>query len=175
MLITFIRFRRRRLHGRRGLKFTQVTQAQGDMCRRLHGRRGLKCPPVKNCFRRPRSPPSRAAWIEITTLTLKLQCLRSPPSRAAWIEISTIPTTHTINSRRLHGRRGLKLFFLFAGGGNGCRRLHGRRGLKCVGIYFAPPCAVVAAFTGGVDLNSTCDLFHRFLISRRLHGRRGLK
>ena len=43
MLITFIRFRRRRLHGRRGLKFIVV-----DIVVWVVG-----------------SPPSRAAWIEI--------------------------------------------------------------------------------------------------------------
>ena len=33
---------RRRLHGRRGLKFWQKIIEQNPECRRLHGRRGLK-------------------------------------------------------------------------------------------------------------------------------------
>ena len=33
------------------------------------------------------SPPSRAAWIEITGSEGKLYDFESPPSRAAWIEI----------------------------------------------------------------------------------------
>ena len=56
---------------------------------------------------------------------------QSPPSRAAWIEISSHAWTLTRTAgRRLHGRRGLKFcrFYLcfFRHG----RRLHGRRGLK---------------------------------------------
>ena len=38
-----------------------------------------------------RSPPSRAAWIEIETLTAAKNYTESPPSRAAWIEIITPP------------------------------------------------------------------------------------
>mgnify|MGYP007105713123 CR=1 FL=1 len=34
-----------------------------------------------------RSPPSRAAWIEIISPTLARRFARSPPSRAAWIEM----------------------------------------------------------------------------------------
>ena len=33
------------------------------------------------------SPPSRAAWIEITTPLIVFQSTASPPSRAAWIEM----------------------------------------------------------------------------------------
>ncbi len=76
----------------------------------------------------------------------------SPPSRAAWIEIS-LPfiSSYAAACRRLHGRRGLKyarlinLPFEYEG-----RRLHGRRGLKfaqLAGVKFE----AVAAFTGGVD------------------------
>ena len=55
--------------------------------RRLHGRRGLKW--SRQLFRpaRRRSPPSRAAWIEIPSETARKSGLESPPSRAAWIEI----------------------------------------------------------------------------------------
>ena len=81
----------------------------------------------------------------------------SPPSRAAWIEIEKVRYLLAIRSRRLHGRRGLKLFpFVFStfftlsppsraawieicpeGLQSGCctgRRLHGRRGLKFSGF-----------------------------------------
>ena len=39
-----------------------------------------------------RSPPSRAAWIEIEHIIKKLESLMSPPSRAAWIEITLAVT-----------------------------------------------------------------------------------
>ena len=98
--------------------------------RRLHGRRGLK-------FAYSGGKDS--------------DCM-SPPSRAAWIEIS-LPfiSSYAAACRRLHGRRGLKyarlinLPFEYEG-----RRLHGRRGLKfaqLAGVKFE----AVAAFTGGVD------------------------
>ena len=34
-----------------------------------------------------RSPPSRAAWIEIAVAVQALHGAKSPPSRAAWIEM----------------------------------------------------------------------------------------
>ena len=88
----------RRLHGRRGLKLRIL-----DFCidfggRRLHGRRGLKS------FLRPRrrvdgrSPPSRAAWIEIKHEEQTVIVTASPPSRAAWIEMIL---THTSPAQRL--------------------------------------------------------------------------
>ena len=99
----------RRLHGRRGLKFGRKGYLQRILSRRLHGRRGLKCQRVPCMLQRPRSPPSRAAWIEIT-LRLRRQCYRtSPPSRAAWIEIFAAALNPAmVSRRRLHGRRGLK-------------------------------------------------------------------
>ena len=54
------------------------------------------------------SPPSRAAWIEITSETVETSKTQSPPSRAAWIEIPRRKVADDV-------------------------------------------CAVVAAFTGGVD------------------------
>ena len=55
------------------------------------------------------SPPSRAAWIEISHKPASTTASWSPPSRAAWIEIaSPAPIFLAPSSRRLHGRRGLK-------------------------------------------------------------------
>ena len=39
------KIRSRRLHGRRGLKWTAIQPDMGTRRRRLHGRRGLKCTP----------------------------------------------------------------------------------------------------------------------------------
>ena len=56
--------------------------------RRLHGRRGLKYDAVSGCFAVGVSPPSRAAWIEISGDSgMSASAGASPPSRAAWIEI----------------------------------------------------------------------------------------
>ena len=55
--------------------------------RRLHGRRGLKYA-LKACnLVAVQSPPSRAAWIEMRCQTYLGLQYQSPPSRAAWIEI----------------------------------------------------------------------------------------
>ena len=143
--------------------------------RRLHGRRGLKC----------------TLGIRAATAT------SSPPSRAAWIEISEyLKFLSIIPRRRPHGRRGLKSFDAYNYTVFARRRLHGRRGLKyfcehfVIGKIASPPSraawieiwfvslnrlkcgvsppsraawieilpfgitmtgAVVAAFTGGVD------------------------
>ena len=101
----------RRLHGRRGLKCRNADIEFFAVCRRLHGRRGLKYRRRFHLRRHEKSPPSRAAWIEIKqrhTNKSGGQCrrlhgrrglkwlehgderlsMRSPPSRAAWIEIS---------------------------------------------------------------------------------------
>ena len=103
--------RSRRLHGRRGLKSHRMRTARWCCRRRLHGRRGLKCGSAGNFCSTITSPPSRAAWIEMTTLRSgmgqslcrrlhgrrglkcgRVLCIsrvgRSPPSRAAWIEIT---------------------------------------------------------------------------------------
>ena len=55
--------------------------------RRLHGRRGLKLQLLSTRYPKTKSPPSRAAWIEI--------------------EIRAVITCIS-GGRRLHGRRGLK-------------------------------------------------------------------
>ena len=78
---------RRRLHGRRGLKFAILQSRSICASRRLHGRRGLKLLIQSAIEKTQSSPPSRAAWIEIPT----------------WDE--GIPVRVR---RRLHGRRGLK-------------------------------------------------------------------
>ncbi len=109
MLITFIRFRSRRLHGRRGLKCKSFALRLYVFGRRLHGRRGLK-------------------WLKPTTVCVPLA---SPPSRAAWIEMrSNYIALMQRMSRRLHGRRGLKSSVLLTAVSADRRRLHGRRGLK---------------------------------------------
>ena len=57
----------RRLHGRRGLKYKGCTRGQFRSSRRLHGRRGLKFGTLDASSAEVLSPPSRAAWIEIST------------------------------------------------------------------------------------------------------------
>ena len=73
MLITSIRFRSRRLHGRRGLKYAGVI---------IHKSKR-------------QSPPSRAAWIEMLRAVLIVVDIVSPPSRAAWIEIAILSKSIT--------------------------------------------------------------------------------
>ena len=76
----------------------------------------------------------------------------SPPSRAAWIEMAVVTIVPLpCASRRLHGRRGLKLDTGFAVGVCAGRRLHGRRGLKYRFAFHKACRDIVAAFTGGVD------------------------
>ena len=59
------------------------------------------------------------------------ECFMSPPSRAAWIEIApSLLGISLDDSRRLHGRRGLKFAKLDELQTEIGRRLHGRRGLK---------------------------------------------
>ena len=99
--------------------------------RRLHGRRGLKFSSsfIKTACRY-RSPPSRAAWIEIFDAFKYFPDCQSPPSRAAWIEMPlSVSEPYQGCGRRLHGRRGLKLFR----------------------DIYSPCIRDVAAFTGGVD------------------------
>ena len=144
--------------------------------RRLHGRRGLKWAGRYGPAADSGSPPSRAAWIEMLTDGKKLTKIESPPSRAAWIEISTLPRRIVINScRRLHGRRGLKFRFFALSILDISRRLHGRRGLKYphhrskTVPWWSPPSRAawieISPLPEKVSIN-TC---------RRLHGRRGLK
>ena len=78
---------RRRLHGRRGLKFTGNVKHDIHPGRRLHGRRGLKCAGRSGNSGFFWSPPSQAAWIEILINCICAGDTESPPSRAAWIEI----------------------------------------------------------------------------------------
>ena len=56
-----------------------------------------------------------------------------------------------VRCRRLHGRRGLKFGIMRPIRKAPGRRLHGRRGLKSLRKVADDVCAVVAAFTGGVD------------------------
>ena len=48
------------------------------------------CGNVDYVYSFPQSPPSRAAWIEISVRDFHRVPLKSPPSRAAWIEIAYI-------------------------------------------------------------------------------------
>ena len=70
------------------LRFGEVELGKG---RRLHGRRGLKYVADVELFAGIPSPPSRAAWIEMTARSRLSPMHMSPPSRAAWIEIKTFP------------------------------------------------------------------------------------
>ena len=146
-----------------------------------------------------RSPPSRAAWIEISHSLIILASLlsrrlhgrrglkfederayalafRSPPSRAAWIEIfdafKYFPDCHC---RRLHGRRGLKFHRCVPWASVPRRRLHGRRGLKscCRGVL-VPAVGSPPSRAAWIEIR-TADSTARVFECRRLHGRRGLK
>ena len=100
----------RRLHGRRGLKSNiSPLKRKLGLRRRLHGRRGLKSVVKAALLRYSVSPPSRAAWIEISHSLNTDIASSSPPSRAAWIEIPfSLLMQGSCDGRRLHGRRGLK-------------------------------------------------------------------
>ena len=91
------------------IEISPPTKWWGAQRRRLHGRRGLKWVIALSLTAAASSPPSRAAWIEIRSATAERKPRTSPPSRAAWIEI-ICPTASraTRRRRRLHGRRGLK-------------------------------------------------------------------
>ena len=56
----------RRLHGRRGLKCSYIDKWYAVKGRRLHGRRGLKYRGCRYSMQQGQSPPSRAAWIEMS-------------------------------------------------------------------------------------------------------------
>ena len=167
------------------------------MRRRLHGRRGLKWVLPVPPRGAEESPPSRAAWIEMRTS----RPVRATPSRRRLhgrrgLKCAKSQIFHFIYRRRLHGRRGLKYEHYID---DSCakesppsraawieirvrqaadiylwrRRLHGRRGLKFLGVwdfpfpFESPPSraawieivaatvqqnfGMVAAFTGGVD------------------------
>ena len=146
-----------------------------------------------------KSPPSRAAWIEIRRYSRSARPESSPPSRAAWIEIAHRRFPHTSRfGRRLHGRRGLKWHccssyphfypsppsraaWIEMSQFGRCvlqprsRRLHGRRGLKSI-IYFggkngheSPP-----SRAAWIEM-ALIGALPQIIQGRRLHGRRGLK
>ena len=66
--------------------------------RRLHGRRGLKYHVGYVVGQNAKSPPSRAAWIEIDYLFILFYRDPSPPSRAAWIEIVPLSVVRPVFS-----------------------------------------------------------------------------
>ena len=121
----------RRLHGRRGLKSLFDGLIIHPKRRRLHGRRGLKYRATAAYLRQRGSPPSRAAWIEITVTSCSSQLYdgRRLHGRRGLKSIFRIAAGFAC-SRRLHGRRGLKYGYARDRTGKNCRRLHGRRGLK---------------------------------------------
>ena len=53
------------------------------------------CGNVDYVYSFPLSPPSRAAWIEMSYSNGVSRENSSPPSRAAWIEIAFCQLTHT--------------------------------------------------------------------------------
>ena len=95
-----------------------------------HGGRGLKFAHGANRLVHVGSPPSRGAWIEISSTFGAGRRRASPPSRGAWIEIAfTLREVKPHDCRPPHGGRGLKYFD------------HSATGLT----------ADVAPLTGGVD------------------------
>ena len=103
----------RALHGARGLKPSSVAARSSLPCRALHGARGLKPHPHRQRRARPRSRPSRGAWIETVgrprcgtgllgralhgarglkhRTPMRLRALGSSrPSRGAWIETARV-------------------------------------------------------------------------------------
>ena len=70
------------------MKFKRLRLAKPADSRPPRGGRGLKYEIYKISDRNSASPPSRGAWIEMTSLaSIALAPLTSPPSRGAWIEI----------------------------------------------------------------------------------------
>ncbi len=101
--------------------------------------------------------------------------VRSPPSRAAWIEITASRDVNgELASRRLHGRRGLKYDCIFERHSVSGRRLHGRRGLKSPKVGFKWK-LICRRLHGRRGLKSRRRRLRPAKPSRRLHGRRGLK
>ena len=92
------------------------------------------------------SPPSRAAWIEIPFSHLTFVSCPSPPSRAAWIEMPKTPV-QSIGIPSPPSRAAWIEIMLFSVcvSLSICRRLHGRRGLKwstratCFRAHPSPP------------------------------------
>ena len=121
------------------------------------------------------SPPSRAAWIEISLQVLSVCTIASPPSRAAWIEIWFVSLNRLkCGGRRLHGRRGLK----YHKGGLGFSFLSSPPSraawieieLNSISnTKMSPPSRaawIEISYANARPKNLAC---------RRLHGRRGLK
>mgnify|MGYP006890061008 CR=1 FL=1 len=122
------------------------------MSRRLHGRRGLKSKGTGDLTIPDKSPPSRAAWIEIVTGVDDFHCIlrRRLHGRRGLKSVQSGAKIELI-SRRLHGRRGLKCPQIDNLDIPNRRRLHGRRGLKLLEALIEASAEYVAAFTGGVD------------------------
>ena len=120
--------------------------------RRLHGRRGLKFDNYVADTYAKESPPSRAAWIEIGLTQSQQNPLMSPPSRAAWIEMENAAALMIGTlSRRLHGRRGLK-FPSCAHPAFGTPSPPSRAAwIEITVLQGITQIITVAAFTGGVD------------------------
>ena len=177
MLITFIRFRSRRLHGRRGLKCKwQFFDSLRQQRRRLHGRRGLKYQNIIDNINAKRRRLHGRRGLKSGYAHRSPKARTSPPSRAAWIEIDTVVSAAAIlYGRRLHGRRGLKFDSAVIAVTRFGRRLHGRRGLKSTRSVLQS-CAVQSPPSRAAWIEITCSAPNRTgKRRRRLHGRRGLK
>ncbi len=110
------------------------------------------CGNVDYVYSFPQSPPSRAAWIEIAVDDLGAileESRRLHGRRGLKSDRLTVETA--VTGRRLHGRRGLKCHWVRHCCKTSRRRLHGRRGLKSLTCKLIPLIEPVAAFTGGVD------------------------
>ena len=110
------------------------------------------CGNVDYVYSFPQSPPSRAAWIEISRhMTGQNMKSPSPPSRAAWIEIDT-----AINIRVLIKSPPSRAAWIEIEGA--CLDSVRARSppSRAAWIEISPRCRLkshgrVAAFTGGVD------------------------
>ena len=78
--------------------------------RRLHGRRGLKFDWLKEYGTITASPPSRAAWIEMLNFAIMLSTRvgRRLHGRRGLKCVLVEAFGTGVAGRRLHGRRGLK-------------------------------------------------------------------
>ena len=77
---------------------------------------------------------------------------QSPPSRAAWIEMSgAVIIMRGLDSRRLHGRRGLKSVIPCVLDGNLSSPPSRAAWIEIHHVWYVYVYSDVAAFTGGVD------------------------
>ena len=75
----------------------------------------------------------------------------SPPSRAAWIEMTGLQAHRRQLRRRLHGRRGLKFGYTDTPTDTPASPPSRAAWIEIDTVYFMSADKPVAAFTGGVD------------------------